>query len=511
MADLKVMIVEDEAIIALDIEDKLLQNGYLINGVVSSYEEALQHLLDNELPNIILMDILIEGEKNGIDLAESIKEKYTIPIVFITANSDKKILNELKRVTPYGFVNKPFDRKDIYTAIEVAHHKFLYDQSQVQNKNELRKLNEDLEQKIKIRTKELIEKNEHLNVEIKLRNEVEKSLFFSERLYRNTINNLGSGLTIVNPEGVVVTVNNSLCETLNYSKEELEGFNIRNVLSSDLYNRLFTFFSENGNGLWFSESQITRKDGSLVWCKLYVSISYTDKENFNYLFSIIDIHLQKINEKLFEEERKQRIKSFIEGEEKERKRLSRELHDGLGQRLTAAKLNLGVLCRDSSLLDTHKSIVNDSKCMIEEIMHEVREISQNLTPTVLSDYGIEEALKLMVEKFRKSDVTFFLDVFLKKRLPVEIETALYRITQESLNNVMKYAHSEEVSVVLKDVNKGVFLSIKDEGIGFDVTENAFRRGHGLNNIRERCEAVHADFKLLSRPGAGTEIQVTIAL
>lgn len=509
MAELSVLIVEDEAIIALDIEDKIVKNGYKVNGVVSSFEEALEHLANNELPNIILMDILIKGERTGIDLAESIKEEYAVPIVFLTANSNKQILEEIKKVNPYGFVNKPFDRKDIYTAIEVAHHKFLYDQSIIENKQKLRKLNEELELKVKERTKELIEKNDHLNTEIRLRNEVEKSLFFSERLYRNTINNLGSGLTIVNPEGIIITVNNSFCESINYTKEELEGSGITELVDKKLYKELISFFSENTNGLWQSEVQFKRKDSSLVWCNLYVSVSYTDKENFNYLFSIVDIHLQKINKKLFEEERKQRIKSFIEGEEKERKRLSRELHDGLGQRLTAVKLNLGALSRDSSLTDNQIKIVNDSKCMIEETMHEIRGISQNLTPTVLSDYGIEEALKLMNDRLRNSHIKFFLNVSLEKRLPVEIETALYRITQEGLNNSLRYANSKEVIVELQQQKERIFLSIKDSGVGFEVTENAFRRGHGLNNIRERCEAIHAEFKLFSQRGSGTEIQVVI--
>jgi len=108
----KIMIVEDEAIIAKDISSRLTKLGYLVTGTAQSCDGALE-LIENEIPDIILMDIVIKGAYDGIDSAKMINEKYSIPIVYLTAHSDQYTIERTKFTNPYGFISKPVDDREL--------------------------------------------------------------------------------------------------------------------------------------------------------------------------------------------------------------------------------------------------------------------------------------------------------------------------------------------------------------------------------------------------------------
>lgn len=115
----KVIIIEDEMVIATSISNKLIKLNYLPFPPCASYREAIE-LLENESPDIALIDIRIKGQKDGIDLALYIREHYSMPIIFITANSDPITLQKAKQAQPNAYLIKPFTQKDLYTTIEIA-------------------------------------------------------------------------------------------------------------------------------------------------------------------------------------------------------------------------------------------------------------------------------------------------------------------------------------------------------------------------------------------------------
>ena len=115
----KVIIIEDEMVIATSISNKLIKLNYLPLPPCASYREALE-LLENESPDIALIDIRIKGQKDGIDLALYIREHYSMPIIFITANSDPITLQKAKQAQPNAYLIKPFTQTDLYTTIEIA-------------------------------------------------------------------------------------------------------------------------------------------------------------------------------------------------------------------------------------------------------------------------------------------------------------------------------------------------------------------------------------------------------
>lgn len=123
MEKIKVVIVEDEAVIAMNINDILEDLGYETVGTAGTYSAAIR-LLKEEKPDIAILDIKIKGEKDGIDLATHISEEYDIPFIFLTSNSGKETVDRAKRVNPSSFLIKPFAKEDLYSTIEIALHNF---------------------------------------------------------------------------------------------------------------------------------------------------------------------------------------------------------------------------------------------------------------------------------------------------------------------------------------------------------------------------------------------------
>ena len=117
-----IMIVEDEGIIAYHLKELLEKNNYRIPSTVASGEEAVQEAYNTQ-PDLVLMDINLAGKMNGIDAAERIHQDYKIPVVFLTAYGDDQILEEAKRVDPYGYILKPFNERELIIVIEIAVHR----------------------------------------------------------------------------------------------------------------------------------------------------------------------------------------------------------------------------------------------------------------------------------------------------------------------------------------------------------------------------------------------------
>ncbi|MFP4654609.1 MAG: response regulator [Methanohalobium sp.] len=118
----KILVVEDENIVALDIKNRLNKLGYSVPSIASTGEEAVQKA-EITFSDLVLMDIMLKGDMDGIEAAEKIRELYDIPVIYLTAYADDKILERAKLTQPYGYISKPFKEKDLRTNIEMALHK----------------------------------------------------------------------------------------------------------------------------------------------------------------------------------------------------------------------------------------------------------------------------------------------------------------------------------------------------------------------------------------------------
>ncbi len=122
MSNINILIIEDEIIIAQDIELQLKRLGYDVAGIIPNSEKAIDYLSFNT-PDLVLCDITIKGTKDGIEVAEIIQQKKSIPFIFLTSLADKNTLQRAKKVLPYGYIVKPFTKKDLLSAIEIAFYK----------------------------------------------------------------------------------------------------------------------------------------------------------------------------------------------------------------------------------------------------------------------------------------------------------------------------------------------------------------------------------------------------
>lgn len=204
-------------------------------------------------------------------------------------------------------------------------------------------------------------------------------------------------------------------------------------------------------------------------------------------------------------------------QEAERQRLSRELHDQVGQNLTALGINLNVVIHQLS--DESRAKVEerlkDAIRITTETAGSIRDVMAALRPQVLDDYGLKAALKLEAERFsdRTGITTEVIGNDISPRPPDGLETSLFRIAQEALTNVSKHGVAKRVTIRLEQVDNLVRLAINDDGIGFDLKKlnTTHHSGWGLMTMRERIQAHDGSLKVVSMPGKGTQIIVEVSL
>ena len=202
---------------------------------------------------------------------------------------------------------------------------------------------------------------------------------------------------------------------------------------------------------------------------------------------------------------------LIDSQEQERKRLAAELHDGLGQNLIIIKNRamLGMRKGDDKerVMKEFDSISESAAQAIEE----VREITNNLRPHLLDRLGLTRSINAMLKKVSgvveiESEIGSIDNLFSEAG-----EISVYRIVQESLNNVIKHSNAASVRVVIKQAENTVLIRIEDDGAGFDFENTKSKSGFGLVGLKERTELLNGEFSIDSKIGEGTKIKVKIPI
>ncbi len=237
----------------------------------------------------------------------------------------------------------------------------------------------------------------------------------------------------------------------------------------------------------------------------------------------IAVENARLWDELKQQDRQRRL--FLEAamadQEEERKVIARELHDQIGQALTSLRLGLSALAAesdDSGRLAVAPSRLKDLQDLVADTMHTVRHLALGLRPSVLDDLGLLPALKRCVRVFRsrhKLEIDLQTVGLEERRLPSQVETALYRITQEALTNVVQHAHVSRASLFLGAGPEMVVLIVEDEGRGFEAERvmrgPADEHWLGLYGMRERAELLGGTLTVESAPGAGTSVFAWISV
>ncbi|WP_373496861.1 ATP-binding protein [Aquiflexum sp.] len=280
---------------------------------------------------------------------------------------------------------------------------------------------------------------------------------------------------------------------------------------------------------WEGDLKLVNEEGDFVWLKLHLVPVLGQQEQVEGLMLISvdetevkeaqaksqEIHKEKLEKKLKEQQYRSAL--ILEGQEEERRRISRDLHDGIGQYLTALKYSLDGINEVKSYPEEKRLEV--SKRLIGDVIKEVRRISFHLTPVALSDYGLTSVLNKFSEemtKISKIPVVFENPTGFMSRLEAKVENNIYRIVQEAVNNAIKYSEATEIKISLSHNSKYLYLQVSDNGKGFDYNKlkedgHFSASGHGIFNIKERVNFINGQFQMETSPGMGTIIHIELPL
>ncbi len=225
-------------------------------------------------------------------------------------------------------------------------------------------------------------------------------------------------------------------------------------------------------------------------------------EQFNQMASELG---QKRNELIVE--RLQRVRAMIDGQEQERQRLSRELHDGIGQYLAALKMRLQGIPLDDPITADRK--VHELMVQVDYIIEEIRRVTFDLRPALLDEIGLKSAIQALCTSASRPGSTDFLlsSGELPDTLDRSVQTYIFRIIQECIHNILKHSHAQKAHISLIMKEERLHIRVDDDGEGFNTA--SAMKGSGLHNIRERVNLLSGTIEISSISGKGTSIRISI--
>jgi PAS domain S-box-containing protein len=260
------------------------------------------------------------------------------------------------------------------------------------------------------------------------------------------------------------------------------------------------------------------KTGEAIWV-IYNVFNIYDSRNATVGWATVSVDItQRRRVELALQESRRDLRALagrlISAQEEERKRISRELHDDLSQKLALLAFDAsGLLAEPAPPAEKMKEQLVTFRARVEQLAQDVRQISHQLHPSVLDDLGLSAALSELCEEFSAKEgiEVVFEPERLPKDLPVDIASCLYRVAQEALHNVFKHARASQARLRMSGSADGIHFSIHDNGIGFDSEAGLSRPGIGVVSMKERVALLHGEYSIKSQPGKGTDISVFVPL
>ncbi len=326
----------------------------------------------------------------------------------------------------------------------------------------------------------------------------------------------------VQPDGTVDYVNRPWLEYSGLSLEEFFKDPMGTVHPDDVPGVMEKWGRHMAAGdAYEDEMRLRRADGEYRWFLVRtVPLRNERGDIVKWHGTSTDIEDRKRAEEMLRQsaaELRAMSRQLVELQESERRDLSRELHDRVGQNLTALKIDLDIL-RPAVLAhgdDDLRARIDDSAALLASTIDAIDNVTAELRPHMLDDLGLAPALEWHAKQFSKRTgiaVTVRGGGLPHERRSPEVEIALYRIAQEALNNVAKHARARHVEIDLDHTDGECTMSVEDDGTGFDNANPPHRKakpGLGLVTMRERAQAVGARFELRKRPGGGTRLTVRL--
>ncbi len=345
-----------------------------------------------------------------------------------------------------------------------------------------------------------------------------KKTTISRNYYDNILENMIELLIVIDSTGRIETINQKAINLLGYKNKELRNSKIE---------KLFMAPSQTDNpdseskeleleAISNQEMTLLSKKGEQIPVLVSTSILNNNKgEIAQYILVARDLTERKAMYQKLEKERKEKQIAINDAHEEEKFRIAIDLHDGLGQILTATSYSFQNYFGERSDGDPeYQKSVENVQSMLDTAIIESKNIAHNLIPIALKDFGLVVAINNLLEQAnQKSEIKFSFDTFnYTTRINQKLEKAIFRIFQEAMNNIIKHSKAKNASFQINKYDDTLVIVIEDDGIGFDFnkknTSNKLN-GIGLIGMQERIMAFNGDFTINTKPNAGTEILIEL--
>jgi two-component system CheB/CheR fusion protein len=473
---LRLIVVEDEPIVARDLANKVAALGYSVLGVAGTPEAALDLARETQ-PDIVLMDIRLGSERDGISVAQEIRDRHEIPPIFVTAYADSETLGRAEKVRPLGYVVKPFRNPELKATLlmAAAQHQLI------------------------------------------------QALNQSGAWLSAVLTSMSDGVIALDATNRITFVNPATEALLDGRAEDLLGRDVNEL--TDSLGLLGVFPAPLTSNL---HMLLKSRDSSERTVEISAAPVRTQGSSPPGAVLVLrDITERTVAQNLIQRERDflsgrvsttgaelERTRgelhaltaSLLTAQEDEGRRIAREIHDDLAQR--AAALEIRAAGIGESLGDDYPLALQQLKELrggIRELSDAMRALSHYLHPAILEDLGLEIALRRYAEEYgRRENISIlFRSIRVPLSLPRFIGSGIYRIAQEALRNVAKHSASPVASISLSQVGGQMRLTVRDWGHGFNPAEVRYGGGLGLISMQERSRIISGKLAVISRPGVGT--------
>ncbi|MBC7928629.1 MAG: response regulator [Bryobacteraceae bacterium] len=483
----RIVIGEDEQVVALDLQKRLLALGYCVAGVADTGPEVIR--LAQELSaNLVLMDIRLRGSMDGIEAAEVIRQELQIPVIFLTAYASKDTVARARIAGPLGYLTKPFRINELNATILMA-----LDQH---------KLGQNI---------------------------------FAERGWLvSLLGSISDGVIATDASGCIRVMNSAAAQMTGWTQSEALGKQIEAIYTLETLSgeplvecqlrtalqdgvpipkQRFALRTRQGGLLAIEDAAApVLSDGLVIGAvSVFLDISATlQRESYDAaLRLLLEEQVQQTTEALGHTRAELKTLSgyLITAQDEERRRVARELHDDLGQRTALLEFDLERVSRHLTRAAPEARLALESlHTHISALAAGLREVSHRLHPSVLTDLGLEAALRTLVQEHvqRGGDASIVVPDN-PNPVPADVATAMYRVAQEAFRNVVKHTDNAPVRITLEDVGKELRLTIEDAGPGFELRDFRGKGGLGLLSMQERARLVGGTLQLQSQLGDGTKI------
>lgn len=455
----KIIIVEDDKGVSLLMRMELESVGYLVQEFESP-DSLIPYLKEQECDLIILdyrlkkctaREVLNDFEVNSIK----------IPFIIMTGYGDQMLAVEMMKKGAVDYIIKDIAlSQKICSIVDKAF-------SHIQTKRKLK--------------------------------DSQLKLIHSERRYRSIFENIQDIYFETDREGEILEISPSINKILGIQRFNFIGQSIFELVAKQIsIERLKDAFS-TGKQLDELELTLTSEEGQGILCS--INCKHIDNK---IIGTIRDISKRK---KLEE----QLMHAVINTEEKERTRFSQELHDGMGPVLASIKLYINLLARSKTEEEKNRANMKALE-LLDDAVSGIRTIANNLTPSILKDFGLVEAIESFCQNIAASNA-LEINVTYKEnyRLDETKETVLYRVIQELVHNTLKHAGATAINIDLSFESSSLCINYSDNGVGMDLDDKMqhTKGGMGIRNIMSKLSSVKADFKIKTNLGNGFSAHISL--